>query len=113
MNKRNFLKASAAIVSANMLSRLAPSEAEARTNWAGNYRYNATHLDQPESVEDVQKIVRSCRELKALGARHSFNGIADSTGNQLSLKKMTGMSLDANARTVTVESGVTYGRIAP
>jgi alditol oxidase len=114
MNKRNFLKTSAAILTGNMLSHLTGSErSEPRTNWAGNYRYSTDNLYLPESVEEVQKIVRNCRKLKPLGARHSFNGIADSTENQISLKKMVKMSLDANARTVTVESGVTYGQLAP
>ena len=114
MDKRNFLKTSAAILTGGMLSRLAQAEpAKPRTNWAGNYRYSTNNLYLPESVEEVQKLVKSCPKLKSLGARHSFNGIADSTQNQISLKNMTNMSIDAGARTVTVESGVRYGQLAP
>ena len=114
MNKRHFLKTSAALLTGNMLSHLAESEpAKPRTNWSGNYRYSTNNLHLPASVEEVRQIVKSCPKLKSLGARHSFNGIADSTENQISLKKMTNMSIDAQARTVTVESGVTYGQLAP
>jgi xylitol oxidase len=114
MDKRNFLKTSAAILAGNMLSRVSGFEtSEPRTNWSGNYRYHAKNLYQPESVEEVQKIVKSCRTLKTLGARHSFNNIADSSENQISLAKMTKIEIDANARTVTVEAGIKYGQLAP
>jgi xylitol oxidase len=114
MNKRDFLKTSAVVLGGNVLSRLTHGEeGEPRTNWAGNYRYSTDSLYVPGSLEDVQKVVKSCRKLKALGTRHSFNGIADSTAHQISLEKMKGMSLDAKTRTVTVESGVRYGLLAP
>lgn len=114
MNKRDFLKTSAAVLGGNMLSRLTHGEEEVpRTDWAGNYHYSTDSVYVPASIEEVQKTVKSCHKLKALGARHSFNGIADSTAHQISLEKMTGMSLDAKARTVTVESGVRYGLLAP
>ena len=57
--------------------------------------------------------MKSCSKLKALGARHSFNGIADSTENQISLKQLDQMALDAKSRTVTIGAGVTYGKLAP
>jgi len=117
MNKREFLKTSCAVVSGGFLSRLGVAGSEqqekARTNWAGNYTYSTNNLHLPKSVADVQKVVKSCDKLKALGARHSFNGIADSTANQISLKQLDQMTLDKKARTVTVEAGVTYGRLSP
>ena len=51
------------------------------TNWAGNHAYGAAHLFTPESVEQLQEIVRGSRALRVLGSRHSFNDIADSTGS--------------------------------
>ncbi|HEX4229429.1 MAG TPA: FAD-binding protein [Bryobacteraceae bacterium] len=114
MDKRKFLKTSAAILAGDMLSRVSGFETnEPRTNWSGNFRYHAKNLYQPESVEEVQKIVKSCRTLKTLGARHSFNNIADSSENQISLAKMTSVEIDANARTATVGAGIEYGRLAP
>lgn len=114
MNKRNFLKASGACVAGAALSRLMLGEQDTpRTNWSGNYRYRATRLYSPQSIAELQRIVSRSNKAKALGSRHSFDGIADTTGDQISLKQMQGMALDKKARTVTVEGGVTYGKLAP
>ena len=115
MDKREFLKTSGALITGALVSRLMADEqpSAARTNWAGNYEYHTNNLHQPKTVEEVQRIVKSCNKLKALGARHSFNGIADSTENQVSLKQLDEISVDAKARTVTVGAGVTYGQMAP
>jgi alditol oxidase len=115
MDKRDFLKTSGALITGSLLSHLASGEAQAapRTNWAGNIEYSTDHLHSPKSVEEVQQVVKSCGKLTALGARHSFNRIADSTHNQISLKQLDSMVLDAKSHTVTVGAGVTYGKLAP
>ncbi len=81
-------------------------------NWARNYEFSASQLHSPKTVEEVQKVVKSCRTLKALGTGHSFNGIADSAYDQVSLRQLDEMVLDCNSRTVSVGAGVTYGRLA-
>jgi xylitol oxidase len=63
-------------------------------------------------VEALQKLVRSRDKLKALGSRHSFNGIADTTGDQVSLEQINEITLDAPKRTVRVGAGVRYGDLA-
>jgi alditol oxidase len=115
MDKREFLKTSGVILTGSLLQRFASAEAQEahRTNWAGNYEYHAKNLISPKTVEEVQQAVKSCSTLKALGARHSFNGIADNPLNQISLKQLDGMELDEKARMVTVGAGVTYGQLAP
>jgi len=120
MNKREFLKASGSVMAGALLSRMgvgqASKEAAAkanRTNWAGNYTYKAARLDEPGSAQEVQRLITSLSNAKALGARHSFNDIADSSGDQISLKNMTEMTLDKAVGTVTVAAGVTYGKLAP
>ncbi len=113
MDKREFLKASGAVIAGGLLSRLVEGAQKARTNWAGNFTYSTNNLHLPATVEEVQQVVKSCDKLKALGARHSFNGIADSNQNQISLKRLSRMALDAKARTVTVDAAVTYGRLSP
>ncbi len=81
-------------------------------NWAGNYRYSAARLHYPETMEQVQETVVKCRKLRALGTRHSFNGIADSTEDILSLAHFDrGMAIDPERRTVTVSGGVRYGEL--
>jgi alditol oxidase len=115
MDKREFLKTSGAFLAGTMLSPLAPGEqpGSPRTNWSGNYTYSTDHLYQPETIEQVRQVVKSCSKLRALGARHSFNGIADSTENQISLTHLNEMVLDREASTVTVGGGVTYSQLAP
>ncbi len=115
MDKRQFLKASGVFAAGSMLSGLASggTQAPARTNWAGNYTYSTDRLELPKTVGEVRQLVKSRRPLKALGARHSFNGIADSTGDQISLKYLDQMVVDPKSRTVTVGAGVTYGQLAP
>src|SRR5579862_2096545 len=114
MDKRQFLKTSGVLLTGSLFSRLLTGQQpSARTNWAGNYQYSTDRLLLPKSVEEVQQAVKSGKKMRALGARHSFNGIADSKDTQISLKLLDQMTLDAKARTVTVGAGVTYGRLAP
>ena len=98
-----------------MLSPLALGEqkSDVRTNWSGNYTYSTDRLHQPETIEQVRQVVKSCSKVRALGARHSFNGIADSTENQISLAHLNQIDLDRKANTVTVGAGVTYSQLAP
>jgi xylitol oxidase len=115
MNKRDFLKTSGILVSGATLSHYLPAEqlSGARTNWAGNYTYSTNHLYEPKSVEEVQQTVKRCQKIRALGARHSFNAIADSTENQISLTHLEEMSVDEKSRTVILGGGVRYGKLAP
>ena len=115
MNKRDFLKSSGVLVAGSVLSRIAPGQQQAapRENWAGNLTYSTDHLLTPASIDEVRQAVKSCAKLRALGTRHSFNAIADSTKNQISLKQLDSIDIDEKARTVTVGAGVTYGKLAP
>ena len=81
-------------------------------NWAGNYAYSAARLHYPETVEQVQELVRRCSMLKALGSRHSFNRIANTPGDIISLERFDKIvTIDHERRTVTVEAGVRYGHL--
>jgi xylitol oxidase len=115
MDKREFLKSSGALFANSLFSKLttAQTTAGSRTNWAGNYIYSTKNLDFADTVKDVRRRVREHSHLKALGARHSFNGIADSTSGQISLMHFDQIELDTKAKTVTVGAGVTYGQLAP
>ncbi len=83
-----------------------------RTNWSGNYRYGTDRLHTPKSIEEVQEIVKTCTKLRVLGSRHSFNGIADSSTNQISLMHLSQMVLDPKTQTVTVGAGISYGELS-
>ncbi|MBW5448823.1 FAD-binding protein [Cohnella sp. CFH 77786] len=85
---------------------------ENNRNWAGNYRYGASELHAPETVEQVQDLVSRSTRIKVLGTRHSFNGIADTSGSLLSLQKLNRViELDRSSHTVTVEAGIRYGEL--
>jgi xylitol oxidase len=115
MDKRDFLKASGAAVAGTLLSRAVRGQEQAgpRENWSGNLTYSTDRLYTPASVEEVRQVVKSCSKLRALGTRHSFNAIADSTYNQISLKRLDQITLNQAARTATVGAGVTYGQLSP
>jgi xylitol oxidase len=115
MNKRDFLKSSGAIVAGSMISRFTPAQQQPapRQNWAGNITYSTDHVHTPANADEVREVVKSCSKLRAVGSRHSFNRIADSTQNQLSLEHLNQIDIDDKARTVTVGAGVKYGQLAP
>jgi alditol oxidase len=115
MDKREFLKTSGALLASTLFSKLSTTQTTSgsRTNWAGNYTYSTNNLELASATEDVRHSIRSHSHLKALGARHSFNGIADSKEDQISLKHFDQIELDTKAKTVTVGAGVTYGQLAP
>ncbi len=113
MKRRTFTKTSTAIMTGTLLSSLPGlGKDDPRKNWAGNYQYSANNLHLPKSLEQVQGVVRKTSQLKALGTRHSFNGVADSMENQISLRHLNKiLSLDAQGKKVTVEPGVRYGEL--
>jgi len=119
MDKRQFLKTSGAFLAATMLpstAHAADTNADLKphcTNWAGNLKYHADHLDSPRTVDELREIVRRSNKLRALGSRHCFNAIADSTVRQVSLAHFDSIDINAAARTVTVGAGVRYGTFAP
>lgn len=81
-----------------------------KRNWAGNFQYSTNNWHQPDSVEEVQQLVSSLKKLRVIGTRHSFNSIADSNENMVSLKKLHKvLSIDREKETVTVEAGIKYG----
>src|SRR5687767_10301224 len=85
---------------------------ENRRNWAGNYTYGAARLHRPETVAQLQELVAGCNKLKVLGSRHSFNGIADSTEDLVSLEQFDRvMRIDHERQTVTIEAGLRYGEL--
>jgi alditol oxidase len=83
---------------------------EKQTNWAGNLTYRAARLHRPETLEQVRELVRAGHKLRVLGSRHSFNDIADSPEDLISLEYFNKVvAIDGERGTVTVEGGVKYG----
>jgi alditol oxidase len=114
MNKRTFLKlSSATIASPAVLRLLSWAGAEKLTNWAGNLEYSTENLYAAKSFDQVEDFVKKQSKLKVLGTRHCFNNIADSKDTFLSLKPLDEIvALDPQARTVTIDAGITYGQLS-
>lgn len=82
------------------------------TNWAGNLTYGASALLEPASVDELCAAVASAPRVRALGTRHSFNRIADTTGVQVSTATLPALvEVDPTAREVTVSAGLRYGEL--
>lgn len=82
-------------------------------NWAGNIAYSAARFHEPSTVARVQSIVAESAKVRAVGSRHSFNTIADTTGDQISLASLQRVvEIDSDAHLVTVDGGIRYGELA-
>jgi len=87
---------------------------EKMVNWAGNIEYSTSNIVYPETVAEVQQVVKGHNKLKVLGTRHCFNRIADSKDYFVSSRKLNKIiSLDKDAHTVMVEGGIKYGELCP
>jgi xylitol oxidase len=118
MNRRSFIKASAALSTG--VASLAgcgedelPLKNEQLSNWAGNINYHTRNVYYPSSVNQVQQIIEKTKNIKCLGSRHSFSTIADSDGYLVSTSNLKSvLELDASTSSVTVEPGIKYGELA-
>ena len=58
------------------------------------------------------EIVARSEKMRALGTRHSFNAIADTPGDQVSLERMDRIvGINPARSAVTIEAGVRYGTL--
>ncbi|NQX16769.1 D-arabinono-1,4-lactone oxidase [Rathayibacter sp. VKM Ac-2857] len=84
-----------------------------RSNWAGTYEYHAADILEPESIDEVQALVRGNERVRALGTRHSFNALPDTPGALLHLGRIAADPvIDAEASTITVGGATRYGIVA-
>lgn len=91
------------------------SEHQRRTvrNWAGNVTFAASTLHEPTSVAALCALVARTPRIRALGTGHSFNRIADTTGDLVSVRALDGpIEIDHADGTVEVGAGVRYGELA-
>lgn len=67
-------------------------------------------MQHPGSAAELQELVAQNQHIKTIGTRHSFNGIADTTGEQVALERLDPIfAIDRERRTVTIGAGVRYG----
>ena len=85
-----------------------------RTNWAGNYEYRAARVHRPRTLDELREVVHRADKVKVLGTRHSFNDIADTAGDHVSLEhfdRVVSIEPTRHGARVTVEGGITYGQL--
>lgn len=86
---------------------------EIGTNWSANHAYRAARIKAPSSVEEVQRLLTGATAVRAIGTRHSFNPIADSTDLLLSTSNLVfPPNIQEHERLVTVGAGMRYGELA-
>jgi alditol oxidase len=78
------------------------------TNWAGNITFRAREVHRPATLDELRRIVAASDRLRALGTRHSFNRIADTTGDLVSTAALP-PTVEISDNTVTVAAGLRYG----
>ena len=89
-----------------------PGPPQPLTNWAGNIAFGAARFHEPESVAELQAVVAASDRVRALGTGHSFNRIADTTGDLVSARRLPAvLDIDPGARTVRVSAGTRYGEL--
>jgi alditol oxidase len=80
------------------------------TNWAGNIEFEARQLHRPESLAELRDAVVGARQARVLGSGHSFNRMADTTGDLISLAALPRtIEISEDHRTVRVDGGIRYG----
>jgi len=81
-------------------------------NWAGNITFGARRLHRPTALPQLQEIVAAGGPLRILGSGHSFNLMADTTGDLVSLGEMPRVvEIAEDRRTVRVDGGIRYGEL--
>ena len=85
----------------------------ARHNWAGNVRYGALDIVEPATLAEAQRLVADSTRIRALGTRHSFNRLPDTSGTLIHLGALAADPvIDTDAMTITVSGAVRYGVLA-
>ncbi len=83
-------------------------------NWSKNVDFNDRAFLQPESLAELQELVRTNAKLRARGTAHCFNEIANTSSFAINLAKMPKtIEVNPELNSVTVAAGLKYGELAP
>lgn len=93
----------------------APASAGGRaplTNWAGNVAFRAERVHRPRRLPELQRIVAGATRVRALGSGHSFNRMADTPHDLVTVRDLPReLEVDTAARRVRVSAGTRYGEM--
>ncbi|BEL09595.1 alditol oxidase [Actinoplanes sichuanensis] len=86
---------------------------ERLTNWAGNIEFDARRLYRPRTLDELREVVTGSERLRVLGSGHSFNRLADTDGDLVSLAgQPRTVEIAADRATVKIDGGMRYGELA-
>jgi xylitol oxidase len=86
---------------------------ERLTNWAGNIEFGAERLHRPRSLPELREVVTGADRLRVLGSGHSFNRLADTDGDLVSLSDLPRVvEIAADRSSVRIDGGLRYGDLA-
>ncbi len=80
-------------------------------NWAGTHEYAAPRIVEVRTEDDVRRAMAGTGRIHALGTRHSFTDLPDTTGTLLDLAGLEG-GFDLRGDEVRVAAGTRYGVLA-
>ncbi|WP_264029205.1 FAD-binding protein [Cellulosimicrobium sp. SH8] len=84
-------------------------------NWAGNLTYSSVEVVHPLTPDALADVVRRSRRVKALGSRHSFGDVADTTGTHVVLDRYDDgrppVVIDPVTGVASVAAGLRYGDV--
>lgn len=84
------------------------------TNWAGNVEFAARALRRPTTFEELREIVATGDRVRVLGSGHSFNRIADTTGDLVVLDGLPrAVEVDSANGTVRVGAATRFAELCP
>jgi xylitol oxidase len=87
-----------------------PGASDAGTNWARTHSYGALEVVSADSSDEVVSLISRGGLVRAIGTRHSFNDLADTSGTLIDLSALDfEPNIDEARRVVTVPPGMTYG----
>lgn len=97
----------------NQQAENGPPRAAKVRNWAGNVAFSPQRIHRPVSINDLRSVVSEASRARALGSGHSFNQIAVTAGDLISVDRLPlVLDIDRSRMTVDVSAGVRYGQLA-
>jgi xylitol oxidase len=85
-------------------------------NWAANLTYSSARIERPRNLAELAGIVAGEPRVRALGSRHSFCDVADTTGVHVQLELLDDgrppLEVDPETGVASVRAGLLYGEVA-
>lgn len=76
------------------------------SNWSGSVRARPARMAQPESLEELQGLVREASAIRVVGAGHSFMPLCETDGLLLNLENLAGsVAVAKDRKTVSAPAG--------